>query len=87
MSNDEQPDQMLAYMKEEKMSFPAVPLKAWTQSSLLMGYAAEMIPQLVVVDRFGKVLASNDDLHGNRGDPKDTIDALGQLLTAPTTQR
>jgi nucleoredoxin len=86
LSNDQQPDQMLAYMKDEKMPFPAVPLKDWTQSSLLSGYAAEMIPQLVIVDRFGKVLASNDDNHGNRGDPKDTIDALGKLLTAPTGQ-
>ncbi len=83
LSNDQQPDQMLAYMKEEKMPFPAVPLSDLNRSRLLSSYAAQMIPQLVIVDRFGKVLASNDDNHGNRGDPKDTIDALGKLLAAP----
>lgn len=87
LSNDEQPDQMLAYMKKEKMPFPAVPLKDLNQSSLLSSYAAKMIPHLVIVDRFGRVLASNDDDHGNRVDPKDTIDALSKLLTAPTSQR
>lgn len=86
LSNDEQPGQMLAYMKEEKMPFPAVPLKDLRQSSFLSSYEAQMIPHLVIVDRFGKVLASNDDNHGNRADPKDTIDALGKLLAASTTQ-
>jgi len=86
LSNDQQPDQMLAYMKEEKMPFPAVPLKDLNQSSLLSSYAAEMIPHLVIVDRFGKVLAYNDDNHGNRTDPKDTITALNHLLTPPATQ-
>jgi thiol-disulfide isomerase/thioredoxin len=80
LSNDEQTGQMLAYMKEEKMPFPAVPLKELNESSLLSSYAAKMIPHLVIVDRFGKVLASNDDDSGNRADPKDTIQALGRLL-------
>lgn len=41
------------------------------------------IPQLIIVDRFGNILASNDDHPGNRGDPKDTIGALDQLLAQP----
>ncbi|MGD1030468.1 MAG: thioredoxin-like domain-containing protein [Opitutaceae bacterium] len=82
MSNDPQPAQMLAYMKEEKMPFPAVPQKDLLQSSLLMSYAAKMIPHLVIVDRFGKVLATSDDSNGNRFDPMDTAAALGKMLAA-----
>ena len=82
MSNDPQPGPMLAYMKEEKMPFPAVPQTVLLQSSLLSSYAAQMIPHLIVVDRFGKVLATSDDASGNRSDPKDTIDALTKLLAA-----
>jgi thiol-disulfide isomerase/thioredoxin len=83
MSNDQQPDKMLEYMKEEKMPFPAVPLRDLNQNSLLLSYAAQVIPELVIVDRFGKVLASNDDHHGGRVDPKDTLATLGKLLAAP----
>ena len=87
LSDDKQPDQMFAYMKEEKMPFPVVPMNVWTQSSFLSGYATRMIPHLVIVDRFGKVLATNDSDHDDRVDPKDTIAALGRLLTASTSQR
>ena len=86
LSNDKDDGQMLAYMKEEQMPFPAVPPKPLLQSGLLMTYAAPIIPHLVVVDRFGRVLASNDDGHGNRTDPKDTIDALARLLAAPAAE-
>jgi thiol-disulfide isomerase/thioredoxin len=82
MSNDPQPGPMLAYMKEEKMPFPAVPQADLLKSSLLSSYAAQMIPHLIVVDRFGKILASSDDRSGNRSDPMDTARELGKLLDA-----
>jgi nucleoredoxin len=84
MSNDQQPDKMLEYMKEEKMPFPAVPLRDLNQSSLLLSYSAQLIPELFIVDRFGKVLASNDDHRGGRVDPKDTLAALNRILSAPS---
>jgi thiol-disulfide isomerase/thioredoxin len=80
MSNDKQVAPMLEYMKEENMTFPAVPPDILVRSPFLMKFAAQMIPQLIIVDRFGTVLASNDDHHGNRGDPKETITALDGLL-------
>jgi hypothetical protein len=83
LSNDEDPAQMYAYMKAEKMPFPAVPLKALNGSGLLSSYAVKMIPHLVIVDRFGNILASNDDDTGNRADPRETIDALRKLLGEP----
>jgi nucleoredoxin len=82
LSNDQQAGPMLAYMKEEKMPFPAVPLTKLNQSSYLSGYAGQMIPHLVIVDRFGTLLASDDDGHGNRVDPRDTIAILAKLLAA-----
>jgi hypothetical protein len=86
LSNDKQVQGMYAYMKEAQMPFPGVPPDVLVKSSILMGYSAQMIPQLVVVDRFGKVLACNDDHHGNRGDPKDTIGELDKLLKAQAGQ-
>ena len=82
LSDDKQDDQMLAYMREEKMPMPAVPHGALEHSPFLLGFGARIIPQLIIVDRFGNVLASNDDRHGNRGDPKDTIGDLDHLLAA-----
>ncbi len=80
LSDDKQDDQMFAYMKEERMPIPAVPHGALARSPILLSYTARIIPELIIVDRFGNVLASNDDRHGNRGDPKDTIGTLDQLL-------
>jgi hypothetical protein len=73
-------------MKEAQMPFPGVPPDVLLKSNILVGYSAQMIPQLVIVDRFGKVLASNDDHHGNRGDPKDTIGELDSLLKSQAGQ-
>jgi len=82
MDRDPQVDQMLAYMKDEKMLFPAVPMKTVDQTPFISKYEAQIIPELVIVDRFGKVLADNDDHNGNRGDPADTIKQLDKILAA-----
>ncbi len=83
LSDDKAVGPMYAYMKEEKMPMPAVPPQAVNQSPLLVSYAANTIPQLVVVDRFGRVLATNDDNHGHRVDPEDTLGALSRILASP----
>ncbi len=57
MSNDEEDGKMLGYMKEEKMPFPALPLAVLQKNGLLISYTGKMIPQLLIVDRFGKLLA------------------------------
>jgi len=59
VSNDEKPEDMLAYMKEEKMPWPAFSLASLRESPILMGLAANSIPHLVVLDRHGLVLASS----------------------------
>lgn len=59
MSNDKAPDEMLAYMKDEKMPWPAMPLATLQETPLLLGLAAGSIPHLVVLDRHGLVLATS----------------------------
>jgi thiol-disulfide isomerase/thioredoxin len=83
LSDDKQPADMLAYMQDEKMPCPAVSLKDVEASHILSSYLVDVIPHMVIVDRYGKILATNDDNKGNRGDPSDTLAALGKLLAAP----
>jgi thiol-disulfide isomerase/thioredoxin len=82
MSNDHSTPDMLAYMKQEKMPFPAVPPDALNNSPILSSYAGKIIPDMVIVDRFGKILAANEDKDGNRGDPADTLTDLTKILAA-----
>jgi thiol-disulfide isomerase/thioredoxin len=59
MSTDEKDADMLGYMKEEKMPWPGLPLATLKATPLLTGYAGQYIPQLTVVDRYGKILADS----------------------------
>jgi thiol-disulfide isomerase/thioredoxin len=59
MSNDKRDEDMLEYMQEEEMPWPAVPLAGLQKSPVLLGLAAGSIPHLVVLDRHGLVLASS----------------------------
>lgn len=88
LSNEHQPQDTLAYMKDEKMPFPAVQPAQLDQCSLLTAYASttKLIPHFVVVDRFGKVLVDNTDGQGNLTDTSDAIATLQKLLSAPAVQ-
>ena len=58
LNDDKQVNEMLAYMQQEKMPFPATNMKDWNQNSLLTSYSPQLILQLlVIVDRFGKLPA------------------------------
>jgi len=59
LSNDKERADMLQYMTEEKMPWPAMPLETLMDSPLLLSYAGGSIPHLVILDRHGKVLASS----------------------------
>jgi nucleoredoxin len=78
---------MLAYMKQEQMPFPAVAMKDFTNCALLGFYSTEIIPDIVVCDRFGRIVATNIlDAQGTRGDPEDTLKALDKILNQPAAQ-
>jgi nucleoredoxin len=81
VSNDKTDADMLKYMTEEKMPFNAVPMAAMNKSPVLMTYPKGGIPQLVIVDRYGKVLA--DSYQGQRYvGPKYAQQALSKILAS-----
>lgn len=81
VSNDEKDADMLKYMKEEKMPFAAVPMKAMQDSGVLMCYVKGAIPQLTIVDRYGKIIA--DSWHGGTYiGPKAALAALDVEIKA-----
>lgn len=86
MNDDKSTNDMLSYMKDESMTFPAVQKSDWTAVPLFTQNSGKIIPDIVAMDRFGKVLAANEDRNGNRGDPNDTLTTLNQLLSAPAVQ-
>ena len=79
MSNDEKDDALVKYMQEMKMPWPAVPLAKLNKTPALLGYAGTGIPQLVVVDRNGTVLANSFENGRNVG-PQRAMQTLTKLL-------
>ena len=79
LSNDKSDAQMLGYMADEKMPWLAMPLDKLMKTPLLTGYTKGGIPQLVIVDRQGKVLA--DSYRGTTYlGPKVAMDGLDKIL-------
>ncbi len=79
LSNDKSDAQLFGYMQEEKMPWLAMPLDKVNRIPLLTGYTKGGIPQLVIVDRQGKVLA--DSYQGaNYLGPKVAMDGLEKIL-------
>ena len=85
LNNDKEPAKMLGYMQSEKMPFPAIPLAALQASYMLSSYAGKGIPQLVVTDRNGKVLANTYENNRYVG-PDKTLADLKKILAAGTAK-
>lgn len=79
LSNDEDDADMRSYMKEEKMPWPAMPLAALRQTPLFLSQSVGYIPNLVVLDRHGKVLASSSE-NGQYVGPERALKALEKVL-------
>jgi len=79
MSNDKRDADMLSYMTEEKMPWPALPLANLQKTPLFTSYMGTGIPQLTIVDRYGKVLASNW-LNQQYSNPRQTLAQLTKLV-------
>lgn len=79
LSNDKKDSDLYGYMKEEHMPWPAVPLATLETVPALMAYARGGIPQLAIVDPYGKLLAE-----AYRGTtyvgPRVPLQALGKIL-------
>lgn len=59
LSNDKSDAALYGYMQEEKMPWPAMTLDRVNKIPLLTGYTKSGIPQLVIVDRQGTILADS----------------------------
>jgi hypothetical protein len=68
-------------MKEETMPWPAVTLSSLENIPALMAYARGGIPQLAIVDRYGKLVSEAYQGQTYVG-PKVPLQALGKLLAA-----
>jgi len=79
VSNDHSPAEMLAYMKEESMPWPAIKYSELGQLEEITRLGGPGIPCLVLVDGDGRVLA-----HSFKGDdylgPDSVLDATWRLL-------
>ncbi len=79
ISNDEEDAAMYSYMRSEKMPWPAAPLAAMKNSPILLSYTQGSIPQLAVVDRYGKLIA-DAYINGRYVGPKHPMGVLAKLL-------
>lgn len=57
MSNDKDVSAMYGYMKEEHMPFPAMTLATLNTQPIFLNYLHGAIPQLAIVDRYGKLIS------------------------------
>lgn len=79
MSSDKTDAAMYGYMKEAQMPWLAMPKSALVMSPALVSYTKGGIPQLVVVDRHGQVLA--DSFQGtNYLGPRVAMERLESIL-------
>ena len=87
LNEDKQVADMLKDMTQENMPWPAVPPTALPNCLPITVYESGSIPQLVIVDRFGNVLADNCPDKDHFGDPLDTMRQLPKLLESNPTTR
>ena len=80
VSRDKSPFGMETYMKESNMPWPAIDFQKVGQKEAIMKYAGAGIPDLVLVDSSGKVLA--DSYNGKQYiGPAKVLEALDSILT------
>jgi nucleoredoxin len=80
VSCDKSPFGMETYMRETNMPWPAIEFEKLAQKDGLQKYAGKGIPDLVLVDSSGKVLA--DSYHGEQYlGPESVLQALDSVLT------
>jgi nucleoredoxin len=86
ISNDKSADAMATYMRESNMPWPAVEYDKLANLPSLQKYAGKGIPDLVIVDASGKILADSF-VAGKYVGPAKVLEDLSAILTrASSTQ-
>lgn len=81
LSADKEPAKMLGYMQAEKMPFPVMPNATLIENGVLLSFKGNGIPQMVVTDRDGKVLANSFENNQYVG-PERTLMELKKILAS-----
>ena len=81
LDGDKGPEQMQAYMQQEQMPWPAIRMNAPNMPAIVSTYFKDTLPQLVIIDRQGNLLADSHD-KGLDG----TVQVLTNLLDASVAQ-
>lgn len=79
VSNDRSEDAMAAYMKDDKMEWPALDFSKKASNRALTKYAGPGIPCLVLIDQDGKVL-SNSYEGGKYVGPRKVLEDIDKTL-------
>ena len=79
VSSDKSADAMTTYMREAGMPWPAIEFSKLTNVPSLKKYAGDGIPDLVIVDTSGKVLADSY-VRGKYVGPERVLDDLNNIL-------
>lgn len=79
VSSDRSEEDMAGYMEDAEMPWPAVEFSRKQRARSLTRHAERGIPNLVVVDRDGKVLAKSY-VDGNYVGPREVLDELKDLV-------
>ncbi len=85
LSADKTPDAMAAYMKDTAMPWPAVEYSKLTSLSALQKFAGSGIPDLVIIDSSGKVLADSY-INGNYVGPAQVLQHLDAFFASSSNQ-
>jgi nucleoredoxin len=79
VSSDKSADGMATYMRESGMSWPAIEYSKLANVQALQKYAGKGIPDLVIVDSSGKVLADSY-VNGKYAGPARVLDDLSAIF-------
>ena len=85
LSGDKTADAMAGYMRDAGMPWPAIDYSKLGNVPELVKYAGKGIPDLVIVDGSGKVLA-NSYVNGNYVGPARVLDDLDNLFAKSASQ-
>ena len=83
MDGDKQDSEMLKYMQEKKLPWPAVRMSDWNRVPFFNFTHEGSYPQLLITDRYGKILYNGGG--GGPKDIKDHLDAMTQVAAGTLT--
>lgn len=82
VTGDKTEEDMLRYMVNDKMAWPALNFEATKNYNILFSFGGNFIPRLVVVDENGKVVAHSEPPDGEKVGVEKVLKELDRILNA-----